>query len=359
MVEKIHWDDISIAPAPITYVDSRTQVNIDIEGGIPLIASPMDTVVDLDNASKFIDEGYIVCLPRTIQDIPREFWKKCFISVGISEIKHYITTDEEIPDNVLIDVANGHMYSVVQLAKQFIEKYPNKRLMVGNIAHPETYKEYANIGVWGVRCSVGTGSACTTSANSAIHYAPASLINEIYEISKGFNNPPKIIADGGFRDYATIIKALAVGADYVMLGGVLNKSLESSGKCFIRTEKINETVGTNELIISKNPNLTNGFEQISNKEAEEYFMEGGQVYKYFRGMSTKEVQRDWKKDKLTTSEGISKLNKVEYTLSGWTENFKDYLKSAMSYTGKTSLREFRGNVQITRISQNTFKAFNK
>lgn len=357
MIEKIHWDDISIVPAPVTYnIDSRSQINIDIEGGIPLIASPMDTVVGLENASKFIEEGYLVCLPRTIKDVPKEFWDTCFISVGILEIKEYIATNEEIPNNILIDVANGHMYSVIQLAKQFIEKYPNKKLMVGNIAHPETYRKYAEIGVWGVRCSVGTGSACTTSANSAIHYAPASLINEIYEISKGFNNPPKIIADGGFRDYATIIKALAVGADYVMLGGVLNKSLESSGKCFIHLEKINET---SDLVISKNPNLTNNFEQISNKEAEEYFMKGGQVYKYFRGMSTKEVQRDWKKDKLTTSEGISKLNKVEYTLSGWTENLKDYLKSAMSYTGKGSLREFKGNVQIIKISQNTFKAFNK
>ena len=65
------------------------------------------------------------------------------------------------------------------------------------------------------------------------------------------------------------------------------------------------------------------------------------MYKKFRGMSTKEVQRKWGKNKLITSEGITKYNKVEYTLDKWIENLVDYLKSAMSYTNSKTLEELK------------------
>ena len=81
--------------------------------------------------------------------------------------------------------------------------------------------------------------------------------------------------------------------------------------------------------------------------------------KKFRGMSTKEVQKKWGKEKLTTSEGVVRMRTVKYTLEGWTENFIDYLKSAMSYTNSRELKDFIGNVKWTVISQNSFNRFNK
>ncbi len=75
-------------------------------------------------------------------------------------------------------------------------------------------------------------------------------------------------------------------------------------------------------------------------------------------MSTKEVQRKWKKTKITTSEGISKYNKVEYTLEGWVKNFEDYLKSAMSYTNSKNLEEFKGS-EFVFITENALKRFYK
>jgi ABC-type long-subunit fatty acid transport system fused permease/ATPase subunit len=82
------------------------------------------------------------------------------------------------------------------------------------------------------------------------------------------------------------------------------------------------------------------------------------MYKNFRGMSTKEVQKKWGKLTLTTSEGISKNNKIEYTLSQWVDNFSDYLRSAMSYTDSKNLEEFRDS-EIVFISQNALKRFDK
>lgn len=82
------------------------------------------------------------------------------------------------------------------------------------------------------------------------------------------------------------------------------------------------------------------------------------MYKKFRGMSTKEVQKKWGKDKLITSEGISKYNKVEYTLDKWIENLEDYMKSAMSYTNSKNLTEFK-ETEYVFITYNALNRYNK
>ena len=75
-------------------------------------------------------------------------------------------------------------------------------------------------------------------------------------------------------------------------------------------------------------------------------------------MSTKEVQKSWGKTYLKTSEGIVKTNKINYSLSQWTENFESYLKSAMSYTDSMTLEEFKKSDYIF-ITQNALNRFNK
>jgi IMP dehydrogenase len=187
---------------------------------------------------------------------------------------------------------------------------------------------------------IGGGSACTTSANVSIHYPMASLIEECAYYKSAFENPTKIVADGGFKNFSEIIKALALGADYVMLGGIFNKTLESCGDTFMKDSQ-------------------EQFYEVSPVQALNSFDVGVNVYKYYRGMSTKEVQKSWNRSELKTGEGITKYNLVEYKLSGWVENFTDYLKSAMSYTDSRSLNDFIGQVRFEVISQNSFSRYNK
>jgi len=207
--------------------------------------------------------------------------------------------------------------------------------MIGNVANPETFVNLGLAGADFVRCSVGTGTGCTTAANVSINYPLGSLISECYKMKKEHGLKTKIVADGGMRNYSDIIKALALGADIVMLGSIFNKAIESAGFNYLFGIRIN------------------------NKMAELLWSYGFPIKKKYRGMSTKAVQRSWGKTQLVTAEGITKYQKVEYTLEQWTENFKDYLRSAMSYSNTKTLDEFIEKAQYIFITQNAFRRFQK
>ena len=348
-----HYDfnDLLITPAVTSSIRSRKEINPYKEWYLPLIVSPMDTVIGLDNWKLFIDQKMPICFPRGINpsDIGVEdkmtlnaFKNLVFFSYSLDEVSKMISwlvgVQSENPSidleyNILIDIANGHMQHMVDAIKE-LRSRTKVKIMVGNIANPETYMVLSKAGADYVRVGIGFGGGCLTAMNTGVGYSMATLIKECSDI-KRVKNGAEIIADGGFRDYSDIIKALALGADFVMLGSVLNKSLESSGDTYWKGIKIS-------------PSL-----------AKTMWDRKFKIEKKFRGMSTKEVQKQWGKEKLTTSEGVVRMRTVKYTLSGWRENFEDYLKSAMSYTNCRTLKDFIGNVKYTIISQNSFNRFNK
>jgi GMP reductase len=342
MNKKFDFKDITLVPETLSSITSRSEINIFTNNGtLPIIVSPMDTVVNRKNYEIFLDENLEVCLPRG--ETP--FYDNSFYSISLSDFelmvhKHNVYGTKIVQSKILIDIANGHMSKLYDLCKYFINNMKtNHQLMIGNIANPNTYELFAELGVDYIRVGIGGGSGCLTSANTGVHYPMASLISECYNIKKKRGYETKIVADGGFRNYDDIIKALALGADYVMLGGALNKTLESCSPVYLGK------------IIPLNENMSkyiwNNFKFLRK------FM-----YKKFRGMSTKEVQKKWQRENLVTSEGISKYNKVEYTLSGWIENLEDYLKSGMSYTNSRTLEEFK-ETEYVHITQNALNRFNK
>ncbi|MCK9477699.1 MAG: IMP dehydrogenase [Candidatus Muirbacterium halophilum] len=188
---------------------------------------------------------------------------------------------------------------------------------------------------------------CLTTEKLGVGYPSASLIKECYDISCTLDNPAKIIMDGGLKEERDFIKSFALGADFCMSGGVFNKALESCADTYTQNKKHDWGTEPGELV-----------DQF-NETTKQMFRNGTRFFKKFRGMSTKEVQKSLGNKVLKTSEGISRMNEVEYTLSGWTENFTHYLSSAMSYTNKDNLKDFVGNVEVNLITQNAFKRFNK
>jgi isopentenyl diphosphate isomerase/L-lactate dehydrogenase-like FMN-dependent dehydrogenase len=231
------------------------------------------------------------------------------------------------PMKVLIDVANGHMQRLFDAAKKAKSIWgSNLILMGGNIANEETYELYADAGFDYVRVGIGGGKGCLSTSNTGVHKPMASLVNDTYllkkklEDEKRYEKLPYIIADGGIRGYRDIIKAIALGADYVMIGSVFAKMAESAAP----------------------------------KEEKD-----GEVYATFYGMASREGQIAMNGEKTKTSEGVKKLLKVEYTMEGWTKNFTDYLRSAMSYLGAKTLDDVREKTILLVNSQNAVNAVNK
>ena len=182
---------------------------------------------------------------------------------------------------------------------------------------------------------------CLTTKQSGVGYPMASLIYEIKQIKNKFieEHPnikaPAIVADGGMKNYSDIIKAFALGADYVMLGSIFNKAFESCADNYLYGIKLNNSI------------------------AKYFYTKGYPVKKYFRGMSTKAAQKAMGKTSFKTSEGVVRFRKVEYLLRGWIENFEHYLRNAMSYSNAKTLDEFIGKADICQITKSAYDRFNK
>lgn len=344
---KFDFNDILITPDTLSPINSRSEVNPKIDGFFPLMTAPMDTVISLSNSKWFSENGIIPVLPRylekTFHFVQEEDLTDSWLSYDLNEFKEFVNTDKELKhSHILIDIANGHMKSLLELAKRFKEKYPDKFLMIGNIANPSTFTKFANVGVDYIRIGIGNGAGCLTTEQTGIGFPMASLIQECYKCKKSFGYNVKIVADGGMKKYSDIIKALALGADYVMCGSIFNKALQSHSPVFVN----NGGIISNKEISPLSP------------EAMQLFNSGVTLMKMFRGMSTKEVQMKWNNKVPKTSEGITEYRKVEYTIEGWVENFEHYLRSAMSYTGSSTLEEFKES-NIIHITQNAYQRFNK
>lgn len=339
---KFDFNDILIVPSEITSITTRTEVNpFDSNGFLPLITAPMDTVVDRTNCDLFYDNKVNVCLPRFEERTKGDM----FESYSLSQFEEkYLNAVLDGKHYVLIDTANGHIQTVIDATKKTKDMYgDNMVLMVGNVANPVTYRILSNAGADLIRCGVGNGAGCLTSFQTGIGYPMGSLIRECYYMSLSLDKPAKIVADGGMKEYSDVIKALALGADYVMLGSIFNKAVESCGKTFIK--------GSGAAI------------EISNVEAINHFKRGdlgeSKIIKEFRGMSTKEVQRKWGNEVLKTSEGVVRYRPVEYSLNGWLDNLESYLRSAMSYVDARTLEEFVDNSEFINITNNAYLRFAK
>lgn len=337
-------DDIVLIPAVFSKIKHRSQCSPYIRehsllpgtnAKLPLFTAPMSCVINDKNYTTFKNNGINTIIPRNVYINTRlKLAKDTFVALGLEEFKTLIDNNDSLPYKmfILIDIANGHMEQLFVLSKLAKDKYKDDLvLMVGNIANPETYIAYSMIGVDYVRCGIGTSPVCTTSANSGVHYPIGSLLEDIKEKKLYYGNKgikfAKIVADGGFSNFDQINKALALGADFVMLGKIFAKAEEACG----------------EII------------DFPNYDEEETVSR----YREYYGMSTKRAQVEFGKEGNKTAEGITTLVQIDYTIAGWVDNFKHYLQSAMSYTDCVTLDEFKTKVQYSTITPNARIAYFK
>lgn len=405
----LSYDDLDIVPAVISEVDSRKECDVyDENGMLPIFTAPMMTVVNEHNFRIFKENKVNVIIPRTVKYKQRLSYlnKGEWVALSLKEFKKLfcIFNDDDKPVmpskktyRVLIDMADGHMhslYSTTSLAKRVAENFGyDLIIMVGNIAHPETYRwicMHADVDY--VRLAIGSGHNCITAPNSGVHYGIASLIDECKQIKnelegeKEYYEPgteyvdvrclPKIVADGGIKGYGHINKALALGADYVMIGSLFGKLLESSADMIIESRDNAQYPAIYDGETGKVVYYTNYGRQGINiwngnteEEKRSFIRSVKSIKKRLIGMSTKEAQIaigraleepiELTPDMLKTSEGITTFDECKYTLNQWLENVVDYLKSAMSYCNCFNLEEFKNNCELIQKTTAEINAVNK
>ena len=357
----LSFNDICIVPSVVSEIDHRSECSPYLDNGmLPLFTAPMSSVINQDNWEIFQENKINTIIPRSVDWETRlDLSDKTFIAGSLSEFERLIDFYHPIQTiYICVDIANGHMQKLLNLCKQAKEKFGDKiQLMAGNIANPDTYLEYAKAGIDYIRCGIGTSPICTTSANSGVHYPMVSLLQKIDDYKRSvenrinlagnpFKSIPKIIADGGFNNFDQIIKALAIGADYVMLGKIFVKTVEACG------DIINKSYFGYDV-------ETQGPFQDWIRRQDMSIIKFWDCHREYYGMSTKRAQKEFGNETFKTAEGIETLIPVEYTLAGWIDNFISYLRSAMSYCNSRTLDEFKQNAKVEQISANAFQAYYK
>lgn len=337
-------DEICLIPAKTTDIEHRSDVVIyNSHDKLPLFAAPMHCVISPENRKQFEDEGINTIIPRTVKWEERIKFIKlgAWTAVSFEEAGciFYSGNYDKCPKiRICIDQANGHMNKLLELCTKLKDTFEDRiKIMTGNIANPYSYKEYARAGVDFVRIGIGGGGACTTSVQTGIHYPMGSLIIDCREqklqvmkeqaLGAKYRTVPKIVADGGFSRIDQIVKALAIGADYVMLGKILASTEEACG-----------------------------YVDLWDPSRREYF-----------GMSTEKAQKLINEAALNPalnfkpkhSEGVVTMVNIDCYLNGWVSDFSHALRSCMSYVNARNLKEFIGKAQYNTMNVNTLYDYMK
>ena len=173
MKQKFDFKDVVLVPEALTDIFSRKDVDVFTpEHFLPIMVSPMDTVVNHENYKVFEDSGMMVCLPRGVK--VHHTKSRLFMSLSLDEFESFVE-DYSVgifPKgrvSILVDIANGHMRKLYNLVDTFLAHRRvelGHEIMVGNIANPKTYGEYAKLGVDYIRVGIGGGSGGPTSGVS-------------------------------------------------------------------------------------------------------------------------------------------------------------------------------------------------
>lgn len=234
------YDDLSLIPTEISRVKSRTEVNIKSsflgkELAVPVLASPMDSVCGIEMARELKSLGCIGIVNRFDSSL-KELFKDESSSEGIQAVSVSLTAEEELLEKiaeknmlVCIDTANANNAHVLRKCEEIKKKYSVK-VILGNVAGGTTLKNLVDAGADAVRIGIGGGSMCTTSIQTGIGIGQVSSLLDVYYTRKEQKLNIALIADGGIKSPGDVSKAIAAGADVVMLGRMLAGTKETPGE---------------------------------------------------------------------------------------------------------------------------------
>lgn len=342
----------------IDYLVNSPEEVTGVNKSLPIFTSPMEAVVGVDNWKVYQDQGIRSILPRTVDlDIRLDACGYIFSAFSIKEVvDNFLNrnmTTRNVQFHICIDSGNGHDSKLLELGQKLKQMYgPQIILMGGNIGNPQTYVDYSRNGFDYVRVGISSGSI-VKKEKFGFHYPMASLLGSISQIKKSNKQQlrnVKVIADGGITCHSDILKAVAMGADYVMIGREFAKLLEASGTLYKRTVKPDPEPNTIEEVENPEKLLSLGTVELRELDL---------IRQYF-GNTTPEMQAlregygnvgDWMqgKPKIRVTDSEWTWIEVNGTLRGWIRDFKECVSYGFMMAMATNWSDFREKVLYGRI----------
>ncbi len=344
--EGLSFDDVLIAPGfsdvlP-TGVNLSTVLVGDINLNVPVLSAAMDKVTDHVMAIAMAQAGGLGVIHRNfskdaqlnevrlVKSVKGNSDVACVDSRGFLRAGAAIGTSDDFlnhaeslitsgVDVLVLDTAHGHSSRVIEVFKKIKERFPTQLIIVGNIATADAARSLAEIGVDAVKVGIGPGSICTTRVMSGVGVPQFTAIAEVVDaLSSSSAKKIPVIADGGIKNSGDIAKAIAAGADSVMIGSLFAGTDEAPG---------------------------------------EKFEKDGKFYKKYRGMGSIAAMKSGssdryfqKQDAKLVAEGVEgavpykgAVNDVLFQLMGG-------LRASMGYTGNKNIDNMRRNCSFVRMT---------
>jgi len=231
------YDDISLVPCEVSRIGSRNETNtntifLDRELSVPIVSSPMDSVTGVEMAEALDELGCIGIVNRfdsSLDQVNHNNPKISAVSISLNHNEKEIEQLAERGYTICIDTANANNKTVLNKCESIKKKF-NIKVIVGNVAQGDSLNELVDAGADAVRIGIGGGSVCTTSIQTGIGIGQASSLLDLYFAREAKNLKIGLIADGGIKSPGDVAKAVALGADAVMLGRMLAGTREAPGE---------------------------------------------------------------------------------------------------------------------------------
>jgi IMP dehydrogenase len=328
----LSFDDMLLVPK-FSDINSRGEIDLtskigDLDFKLPIISSPMDTVTEVSMAKTMSEHGGLGIIHRYNSISEQVDMAEQVISAGktasaaIGVSGDYLDRARCLVNSgvkiLCVDVAHGHHSMMKKALGELRDVFGSDvHIIAGNIAIDPGYIDLASWGADAIRVGIGGGSICSTRIQTG-HGVPTfqsisacSIARKMIkagqrEAPEGYRDVP-IIADGGIKNSGDIVKSLAIGADFVMLGSMLAATSDTPGQVMENND--------------------------------------GDMYKVYRGMASTEAQIAWR-GAARSLEGVSTTIKYKGSTSDQLDNIKQNVRSGLSYSGARNIPEFRERCEL-------------
>ena len=335
--DSLTFDDVALVPQYSSVLPSETITSTKLANNLilqtPLISSAMDTVTESEMAIALSKSGGIgiihrnLSIEKQVKEVKKvkknNFLVGGAIGVNSKDIERADELSKAKVDIIVIDTAHGHTQKVLYMIKKIKKKLKKCVLCAGNIATGKAAKFLADSGVDIVKVGIGPGSICTTRLVTGIGVPQLSAVLQVKKALKNYKT--RIISDGGIKFSGDLAKAIAAGADAVMIGSLFSGTTESPGKIFKHKGKLFKNFRGMGSVGAMSIGSADRYYQKKFKNISKYVPEGVEGIVKFKGP----------------------VNKIIYNLIGG-------LKSSMGYLGAKTIKDLQKNGEFVKITKAGF-----